>query len=108
MGGTFCYNNLRFHKLYAYVLGHGIASSLKYKYIVLRRDKSVSPKTFSETDITMLEVLIDNIFVMFDESIFQQTVGIHMGSNCAPLLYDFLLARQTTLIASIPITIYGQ
>jgi hypothetical protein len=77
---VFCYNNLRFHKLYAYVLGHGIASSLKYKYLVLRRDTSASPKTFSETDITMLEVLIDNIFVMFDESSFQQTVGIHIGS----------------------------
>jgi hypothetical protein len=71
MDGTFCYNNLPFHKLYAYVLGHGIASSLKYKYLVLRRDKSASPKTFSETDITMVEVLIDNIFAMLNESIFQ-------------------------------------
>ena len=105
MGGPFRYSNLRFHKLHAYVLGNGITSSLKYKYTVLRRDKSASPKKFSETDITMLDFLIDNIYVMFDESIFQQTVGIHMGSNCSPLLCDFLLARQTTLIASIPLTL---
>ena len=28
---------------------------------------------------------IDNIFVMVDGSGFQQTVGIPMGTNCAPL-----------------------
>jgi len=33
----------------------------------------------------MLECLIDNIFVMFGERVFQQLVGIPMGTNCAPL-----------------------
>jgi len=34
----------------------------------------------------MLECLIDNIFVMFGRHVFQQTVGISMGTNCASLL----------------------
>ena len=36
---------------------------------------------FFETDIKMLEFLIDKIFVMFGGRILQQTVG----TNCAPL-----------------------
>jgi hypothetical protein len=35
--------------------------------------------------------LIDNIFVMFGGHVFQQTVGIPMGTNCAPLLADLFL-----------------
>ena len=49
-------------------------------------------RKFSETDIiNMFEFLIDNIFAMFDRRIFQQTVSIPMGTNCAPLLADLLL-----------------
>ena len=36
----------------------------------------------------MLEFLLDNIFVVFDGQIFQQTI---MGTNCAPLLADLFL-----------------
>ena len=39
----------------------------------------------------MLEFLIDNIFVIFGGRVFQQTVGIPMGTNCAPLLADLFL-----------------
>ena len=39
----------------------------------------------------MLGFLIDNIFVVFGNIIFQQTVGIPMGTNCAPLLADLFL-----------------
>jgi len=56
---------------------------------------SDSTKKFSETDIIkMLEFCIDNIFVMFARSVFQQTVGIPMGTNCAPLLA--IRTRQTS------------
>ena len=34
----------------------------------------------------MLDFLIDNLFVQFDERVFQQTICIPMGTNCAPLL----------------------
>jgi hypothetical protein len=39
----------------------------------------------------MLEFLIDKIFAMFGGRVFQQTVGIPMGINCAPLLADLFL-----------------
>ena len=41
--------------------------------------------------INMLEFLIDNIFVSFGGTLFQQVVGIPMGTNCAPLLADLFL-----------------
>ena len=41
--------------------------------------------------ISMLEFLIDNIFVFFGGALFQQVVGIPMGMNCAPLLADLFL-----------------
>ena len=69
----------------------------EYTYLVQGRDKfyfvkkthSDSTKKFSETDIiNILKFLIDNIFVIFGRHVFQQTVGIPMGTNCAPLLAD--------------------
>jgi hypothetical protein len=39
----------------------------------------------------MLEFLIDNIFAMFGGRVFQQTVGIPMGTNCSPLLVNLFL-----------------
>ena len=58
---------------------------------------------FSETDIiNMLEFLIDNIFVIFGGRVFQQTVGIPMGTNCAPLLADlFLYSYETDVIQGL-------
>jgi hypothetical protein len=44
-----------------------------------------------EQVISMLESLIDNIFVSFGGIRFQQVVGIPMGTNCAPLLADLFL-----------------
>ena len=39
----------------------------------------------------MIEFLVDNIYVRFGEQLFRQTVGIPMGTNCAPLLADLFL-----------------
>ena len=53
---------------------------------------SYSRNKYSEDDIIkMLEFLVDNIFVVFAGKVFQQTVGIQMGTNCAPLLVAFFL-----------------
>jgi len=50
---------------------------------------------YSETDIiNILQCLIDNIFVMFGGCVFQQKIGIPMGTNCAPLLADLFLYRM--------------
>jgi hypothetical protein len=60
-------------------------------------------KKFSETDIfNMLGFLIDSIFVMFGGRVFQQTVGIPMGTNCAPLLTNlFLYSYETDFIQGL-------
>ena len=39
----------------------------------------------------MLDFLIDSIFVLFGGRVFQQTICIPMGTNCAPLLADLFL-----------------
>jgi hypothetical protein len=50
----------------------------------------------------MLEFLIYNIFVMLGGRVFQQTVGIPMGTNCAPLLTDlFLYSHEADLIQGL-------
>ena len=43
------------------------------------------------TSFSMLNFLIDNIFVEFGGIVFQQIIGIPMGTNCAPLLADLFL-----------------
>ena len=75
----------------------------RYKCLVLGKDRSHlflkcqkkthydSIKKLSENDIiNMLVFMIDNIHVMFGGLVLQQTVGIPMGSNCAPPLADLL------------------
>ena len=39
----------------------------------------------------MIEFSVDNIYVRFHGQLFRQTVGIPMGTNCAPLLADLFL-----------------
>ena len=39
----------------------------------------------------LVNYLIDNIFVKFGTDVFRQTVGIPMGTDCAPLLADLFL-----------------
>ena len=82
----------------------------KYKFIVVNYDKtyfvkekSDSKNKYTETDIIqMLNFLIDNIFVVFGGKVFQQIVGIPMGTNCAPLLADiFLYSYEAEFIQSL-------
>ena len=50
----------------------------------------------------MLEYLIDNIFVEFSGRIFQQTIGIPMGTNRATLLADlFLYSYEAEFVQSL-------
>ena len=47
----------------------------------------------------MLEFLVDNIFMVFGGKVFQQRVGIPMGTNCAPLLANkFLYSYKAEFI----------
>ena len=82
----------------------------RYKYFVLGREgpyfvkeHSDSKNKYTEEDIIkMLEFLVDNIFVVFAGKVFQQIVGIPMGTNCAPLLADiFLYSYEAEFIQSL-------
>jgi hypothetical protein len=62
------------------------------KFVVLGYKIQKGKTCYSEEQvISMLEFLIDNIFVSFGRTLFQQVVGIPMGTNCAPLLADLFL-----------------
>ena len=58
---------------------------------------------YTEEDIIrMLEFLVDNIFVVFAGMVFQQIIGIPMGTNCAHLLADiFLYSYEAEFIQSL-------
>jgi hypothetical protein len=47
----------------------------------------------------MLEILIDTILDMLGGRVFQQTVGIPMSTNCAPILVDLFLYSYETDVA---------
>ena len=41
--------------------------------------------------VKLLLFLMENIYVQFDGMVYQQIVGIPMGTNCAPLIADLFL-----------------
>jgi hypothetical protein len=50
----------------------------------------------------MLGFLVDNIYVVFGDQVFQPSVGIPMGTNCAPLLADlFLYSYETEIVQKL-------
>ena len=52
--------------------------------------------------IKILEFLVDNIFVVFAGKVFQQIIGIPIGTVCAPLLADiFLYSYEAEFIQSL-------
>ena len=65
---------------------------IRYEYIVVSynstyfvKDHSNAKHKYTENDIIrMIDFLIDNIFVECGGEIFQQVIGIPMGTNCAP------------------------
>jgi hypothetical protein len=71
----------------------------KYSYLVISLWKHYFVKYHSDSthryskveSKKMLEFLTDNIFVVVSGQLFQQSVGIPMGTNCAPLSVDLFL-----------------
>ena len=76
----------------------------KYKFLVVGkqdtyfvRNHSDCPRKYSEADIkSLLGFLVDNIYVVFGDHVFQQSVGIPMGTNCAPYwqTYFYIHTKQ--------------
>ena len=71
----------------------------RYTHIKVGRNKShfTSDPLSGDNNYTandfckMTECLVDNIYVKFGGQLFQQTIGIPTGTNCAPLLADLFL-----------------
>ena len=58
---------------------------LRHEEAYFMKDHSDSKNKYSEDDIIkMLEFLLDNIFVIFTGNIFQQKVGIPIGTSYSP------------------------
>ena len=76
---------------------------MKHNHAYFVKDESDAKQKFTHTDIIqMLNFLIDNIYIEFGGIIFQQTIGIPMGTNCAPLLADlFLYSYESDFIKRI-------
>ena len=81
-----------------------------YKFSVFGRERPYFAKEHSDLKskyteydiINMLESLVDSMFVVFGRNVFQQIVGIPMGTNCAPLLADiFLYSYEADFIQSL-------
>ena len=65
---------------------------LNYNWVYfVKEDSKCASKYTVDNVIKMLTFLIDNIFVQFGQELFQQVIGIPMGTNCAPLLADLFL-----------------
>ena len=49
-----------------------------------------------------LVYLLDNIFIRFATKLYKQTIGIPMGTNCAPLVADlFLVCYEIDFMKSL-------
>ena len=77
-----------FEKLYQDLLDNLQSRSFSPSKHKIQKGKTCHSE---EQVISMLEFLIDNIFVSFGGTLFQQVVGIPMGTNYAPLLADLVL-----------------
>lgn len=67
--------------------------------LVLWQKTTIIQTKFSENDIIKMLEFASNTFVTFRERVFQQTNGIPIGTNCAPLhvdLFSFVQGRFNT------------
>ena len=94
------------HDLLKYGMNNIIHNAFKHKNGATRytRIKVCRNKSYFTSDLLncdnkytandickIIEFLVDNIYIRFGGQLFQQVVGIHMGTNCAPLLADLFL-----------------
>jgi hypothetical protein len=103
---TIPHNKLKF-KLFQIIDNFKKNDTRKYKFLVIGKQDTHfvryqcgSPYKYSEADIkSMLCFLVDNIYVALGDQVFQQYVGIAMGTNWAPLLADlFLYSCETNFV----------
>ena len=55
--------------------------------------------------VEMFNFLIDNIYIQIGSAVYQQTIGIPMGTDCAPLVTDlFLFSYEFEFMKSLILT----
>jgi len=87
---TYSFRTKSGKRRYSYIVVHGLNA-----YFI--QDQTNCKIKYTEDDIVnMINFLIDNISIEFGGRIFQQTVGIPMGTNCAPFLADLFLHSYKT------------
>lgn len=65
---------------------------LKNKKVHVDQSKKRFSRVVDENDfLTWLEFLLDNLYITLGESLFKQSIGIPMGTNCAVFLANFYL-----------------
>jgi hypothetical protein len=80
-----CYFNKNGKRKYSYL----VISHHKHYFVTYHSDSTCK---YSEVEVKkMLKFLIDIIYVVAERQVFQQSLGISMGRNCAPLLGDLFL-----------------
>jgi len=70
---------------------------MDWMLIVLRITLIAKYTEYDINIVNMINFLIDNIFIEFGGRIFQRTVGIPMGTKCAPLLYFYIPTKPNLL-----------
>jgi hypothetical protein len=67
-----------------------LENKLQNTYFVIHH--SDDPHKYSEADINgRFGFRVDNLYVVFEDQVFQQSTGIPMGTNCDPVLADLFL-----------------
>ena len=55
-----------------------------------------------QTGHIAINLLLDNIYVRFGNTVYRQVIGIPMGTNCTPLIADlFLYCYESQFMAKI-------
>ena len=65
---------------------------LESKYQRLNKQKKRYTRVVDQDDLLCwLDFLLDNLFIIVGDSLFKQTIGIPMGTNCAVFLANLYL-----------------
>ena len=81
------------------LLSTGVSTeSQKRTYVFLLRQGFLATRNMTRINVGLCRelceaftLLMENIYVQFDGMVYQQIVGIPMGTNCAPLIADLFL-----------------
>lgn len=69
-----------------------ISYSIVNRRVYFKKSRSNTDWSFSADDlIQLIDIVIDNAYILFDEKVYRQVIGIPMGTNVAPYLANIFL-----------------